>query len=104
VSSWFEGNGNGKRIDVVKLLDSDAGRLAHEVVGAGALVSLGLTSDGGALGVTITVDGTWRRDYFREEESLQAWLAEALPAVAELRGQTSPTSVAAPRSRRPRTR
>jgi hypothetical protein len=98
MSSWFDGNGNGKQLDVVKVLDSDVGRAVAECVAAGALVSLGTTSDGGALG--ITVDGTWRRDYFRDEESAAAWLAEAIPAILELRGRSGPTSVPAQRSRR----
>jgi hypothetical protein len=103
-SSWFDGNGNGKRLDVLKLLDSQAGTGVHACVDAGALVSLGLTSDGGALGVTITVDGTWRRDYFRDEDSMTAWLAEALPAIQQMRGSSTSPPSTAQRSRRSRTR
>jgi hypothetical protein len=100
LSSWFDGNGNGEQLDIVKVLDSDVGRAVAECVAAGALVSLGTTSDGGALGITVTVDGTWRRDYFRDEDSAGAWLAEAIPAILELRGRSGPTSAPAQRSRR----
>jgi len=100
VADWFDGAGTGKALDVVKLLDSHAGQGLHELVAAGALVSVGLTSDGGALGVTVTVDGRWRREYFRDEDGLIAWIAEALPAVHSARGADSPSGVAASRSRR----
>ena len=81
MADWFDGNGSGEALDVAKLLDSEAGNGLHHLVGAGALVSMGLTSDGGALGVTVTVDGRWRREYFRNEEDLLAWIAEAIPAT-----------------------
>jgi len=85
MADWFDGNGSGEALDVAKLLDSEAGNGLHHLVGAGALVSMGLTSDGGALGVTVTVDGRWRREYFRQEDELMAWIAEALPAVMDAR-------------------
>lgn len=78
---WFDEGRGGGALDVLALLDSGAGGALHEVVASGALLSLGLTSDGGALGVTITVDGRWRREYFRDPDELGVWLAEALPAV-----------------------
>lgn len=99
MSDWLDGNGNGARIDVPKLLDSTAGSGLAELVAAGALVSMGLTSDGGALGVTVTVDGRWRRDYFRDEDELGLWLAEAIPAVRAAKGLDSAPSVPRPRSR-----
>ena len=82
---WFDATSSGAPLDVVKLLDSRCGEGVAELVNAGALVSLGKTSDGGALGVTVTVDGRWRREYFRDEDSLIAWIAEALPAVHSAR-------------------
>jgi hypothetical protein len=71
------------------------------MVGAGALVSMGTTSDGGALGVTVTVDGKWRREYFRDEDELLAWLAQAVAAVHSAKGSTPPS---APRGRSRRSR
>lgn len=81
MSDWFEAGGSGDPVDVVALLDSEAGKLLHEVIDVGALVSCGLTSDGGALGVTITCDGRWRREYFRDSESLERWLVGAIDSV-----------------------
>jgi hypothetical protein len=78
---WFDGGGRGSAVDVPSLLDSDGGGALLELVGSGALVGLGLTRDRGALGVTITVDGRWRREYFRDADELQLWMAEAVPAV-----------------------
>jgi hypothetical protein len=95
---WFDGNGSGKQLDVVELLNT-----AHvhqgiaELVGAGSLVSMGLTSDGGAMSFTVTVDGRWRREYFRDGGELLAWIAQALPAVHEARGH--PVASSAPRGR-----
>lgn len=97
---WFDGAGLGGRVDAVKLLDSKGGEGVHELVAAGALVSLGLTSDGGALGVTVTVDGRWRREYVRDEDALITFVAEALPAVHAARGHERPSSGDGQRSRR----
>lgn len=79
---WFEGGGNGSRVDVLALLDTEGVLEAlGSMVDCGALVSIGCTRDGGALGITVTVDGRWRREYFREADELRTWLAEAIPAV-----------------------
>lgn len=79
--SWFDEGGSGDPIDVLALFDSDAPALIAAIAGAGALVSIGTTSDGGALGVTVTLDGRWRRQYFRISEELCEWLKTALDAV-----------------------
>lgn len=102
--SWFEGNGNGKRVDAAELLDARNIQGVVELVDAGALVSLGTTSDGGALGFTVTVDGAWRREYFRDADGLTAWIAEALPAVHEARGTNRPAAASRQRTRASRTR
>lgn len=81
MSDWFDEGGSGARIDVPALLDSAAGSSLAELVGSGALLSLGLTRDGGALGVTVTVDGRYRRTYVRSTEELADFVSEALPAV-----------------------
>lgn len=78
---WFDSaGGSGRPVDVAATLEGGLDAL-QECVQLGALVALGTTSDGGALGVTITVDGRWRREYFRDGADLVDWLAEALPAV-----------------------
>lgn len=101
MTDWFDGAGNGSRVDVAKLMDGLAAQGVAEMVQAGALVSLSTTSDGGALGVTVTVDGRFRREYFRDEDELLAWMAEAVAAVHSAKGSSPPS---APRSRSRRSR
>lgn len=103
-ANWFEGSANGSAVDVAELLDGLGAQGIRELVEAGALVSVGTTRDGGALALTVTVDGTWRRDYFRKQDEMLLWIAEAIPAVDALRGNTRPAAVNAPRSRPSRKR
>lgn len=98
MSDWFAGNGKGSPVDAPALMDT-AGDALKELVRLGALVSLGLTSDGGALGVTVTLDGRWRREYFREHEQLIDWLSGAVDAVANGRPAQDAPSGARSRSR-----
>lgn len=81
MGDWLDAGGSGSAIDVAALLDSKGGEFLHEVAATGALVSLGLTSDGGALGVTVTVDGRYRREYFRTAEDLADWLRGGLDDI-----------------------
>lgn len=96
---WFEGGGSGKKVDVAALLDSQGALALWEVVEIGALLSIGMTRDGGALGVTVTVDGRWRREYFRDPEDLAMWMSEALPAVRAACEAAAASSVADKRAR-----
>lgn len=100
---WFDGGGGGSLVDVAAVMDSDGWAGLLECVALGALVALGTTRDGGALGVTVTVDGRWRRQYFRDGEELTAWVAEAVPAVRSAVGAL-PSASAAPRPRQRRSK
>lgn len=80
---WFEAGGSGNPVDVSALLDSEAMQHLATMVAAGALVSIGTTSDGGALGVTVTVDGRYRREYFRDGQALWEWTEAAVEPVTE---------------------
>lgn len=105
MADWFdEGRRGGAKVDVQALLDSEGGAGLLECVGLGALVSMGLTGDGGALGVTITVDGRWRREYFRSPDELAEWVSEALPAVKLACEEVTASSGARTRSRSRRDR
>src|ERR1700680_4834650 len=85
---WFDEGGGGSPVDVAAMFDGKAWEMVTELVSAGALISVGLTSDGGALGLTVTVDGAWRREYFREATSLVLWLEEAMgPGLDGCRAQ-----------------
>lgn len=79
--SFFDEQGTGAAVDVAALMDSGIPEVLWRIVGAGALVSIGRTSDGGALGITVTLDGRWRREYFRDPEEAVDWLLRAAEAV-----------------------
>lgn len=98
--SWFEEGGSGNPVDVEKLFDSGVPTLIAGIVSAGALVSIGRTSDGGALGITVTLDGRWRREYFRDSDEATDWLMGAHMAVLDEASRTPPASS----GRRPRSR
>ncbi len=99
---WFAGGGSGSKVAARSLLDSLGALALWEMVELGALVSLGTTRDGGALGITVTVDGRWRREYFRDAEELDTWVSEALPAVRLAVEALAASSAQAPRQRRSR--
>lgn len=99
---WFEGAGSGQAVDVAELLDGVPMQGVRELVELGALVSIGLTSDGGAVGITVTLDGKYRREYFRKQVEVLAWLGEAVPAIEALTGGRRPSPAQPKRSRRPR--
>jgi hypothetical protein len=99
MTDWLDEGGRGSAVDVPTLMDSKAADLAWRVVQAGALLSFGRTGDGGALGVTVTVDGRWRREYFRDAEELVQWM-EGAATYAESIAE----DLAASSARRKRTR
>ena len=81
MSTWFD-EGTGQPVDVAIILDGTGVTEAlAQLVQLGALVSIGTTSDGGALGLTVTLDGKWRRQYGRTVEDFAAWLGGAIEAV-----------------------
>lgn len=83
---WFEANGRGAPVDIPALFDSKAAERVWEIVAIGGLVSIGTTRDGGACGVTVTADGKWRREYFRDTADLCDWLGDATEAVRRVLG------------------
>lgn len=104
MSDWFEGGGSGSPVDVTALFDSEAAPLLLGIVTEGAMVSMGTTSDGGALAVTVTLDGKWRREYFRDSEALTVWLAQAGEAVQGQQRSTPASPGSRQRQRGSRTR
>lgn len=83
------------QIDVAQFIDASAAEYVASLVQAGALVSIYRTSDGGALGVSVTLDGEQEKDYFRSAVELVEWLREVDEAVTNL-------PPPAPRAKRPR--
>lgn len=99
-SAWLDGGGNGHQVDVHELLTPAVVSGLADIVTAGALLSIGTTSDGGALGITVTVDGKWRREYVRSVEELELWAAEAVPGVVEASAGSRPSAAPRQRARR----
>lgn len=96
---WFDNSGRGSPVDVAAVMDSGAPECVWRLVALGALVSIGTTSDGGALGVTVTLDGRWRREYFRDSDELVSWLLEATAAVEQAAPTASPAASSGRRRR-----
>lgn len=99
MTDWLDSGGAGQAVDVAGVMDSDAPELLWRMVAAGALVSIGRTSDGGALGVTVTLDGRWRREYFRASEELVEWLSAGVPFIEEESARLAASSDRGKRSR-----
>lgn len=81
MADWLDAGGRGSACDPAQILDGKGWDALRDMVSAGALVSLGTTADGGALGVTVTVDGRWRKEWFRDAEELGEWAAGGLADV-----------------------
>lgn len=84
-------------VDPGTLLDASACEYLASIISGGALVSLYRTRDGGAFGVSVTLDGDQEKDYFRTSEELLDWLREVDEAVTER--LASAPSVPRPRKR-----
>ena len=72
------------QVEVASFLDATAAEYIASLVQSGCLVSLYRTSDGGALGASVTLDGESEKDYFRSPEELAEWLREVDSAVTEI--------------------
>lgn len=98
--SWFDEDGGGSEVDVEALMDSGVPSLLWRIVSAGALVSVGRTSDGGALSITVTLDGRWKRQYFRDSDDATDWLARAAAGVEDEAERLAASSGPRKRTRR----
>lgn len=90
--SWISQGSSGAPLDVSEVLDAAVGDAITAVVAAGALLSLGVSSDGGALAATVTVDGEYRREWFRDGEALAEFLRGGAEYAGSLRRE--PASLA----------
>jgi hypothetical protein len=102
-TNWLDEGRTASAVDVAELLGPHVIECVTRMIAGGALVSLGTTSDGGALAITVTVDGKWRREYFRGAQDLYDWAVEGADFVESL-AATPASSGNGSRSRRPRGR
>ena len=95
-TEWLKGGSTGALVDVVEMFEDGAAVNLFRVVQEGALVSIGMTRDKGAVSVTITMDGASRREYFHNPDQLTLWSEEA---ARNLAGSGEPPTPPAGRSR-----
>lgn len=79
---FWSGTATGNALDIAAFLDSSVTDGIGGLLAMGVLVSLGLTRDGGAVGVTVFNDGRRRREYFRQSSDCADWLQLARLALA----------------------
>jgi hypothetical protein len=80
--TFWDGSAKGSDIDLPAFFDSGVSDGLIGVLSLGVLVSLGVTRDGGALGITILSDGRRRREYFRDSEAATDFLRGAVVALS----------------------
>jgi hypothetical protein len=100
VSDWFDATDGGATVRLRDVLDSRADDLVAGCIEAGALVSIGMSRDLGSVGVTVTLDGRWRRGWFRDSDDAVVWLEAAVAAVHG--AGSSPASSGEGKRQRPR--
>lgn len=80
--TFWDGSAKGSNLDLPAFLDSGVSDGLIRLLSLGVLVSLGVTRDGGALGITVLSDGRRRREYFRDSASAADWLDMAVGALS----------------------
>lgn len=106
MAKWGSGSRTGHAVHVPDLVCPVVDRVAG-VVSTGALVSLGLSRDGGSLACTVTYDGEWEREWFRDPAQLAEWLQAQEEAILTYQESASSERRPAPqqpvrtRSKRP---
>lgn len=99
MTDWLDAGAAGSEVAVLDLLTGANVDLVARIVQAGVLLSIGRTSDGGAVGVTVTADGRWRREYFREPDELEHWLTGAADFAESIADDLAASSARRKRSR-----
>lgn len=80
------GGGPKSQVDLECLLDATTLELVRDLVGLGALVSIGTSRDGGALSVHVRSGEIREREWFRVDVELHDWLSEGVEAVQRFVG------------------
>lgn len=93
--------GRGAVVPASDILSSENIERVHQLVDLGALVSLSRSRDGGAVSVTVTYDGEYEREWFREPAAATLQLDEWLGMIEDV-ARESPPAARAQRRRRDR--
>lgn len=83
-NDFFAGSSASTDIDLSAFFDSSVTEQLCGLLELGVLVSLGVTRDGGALGIAIFNDGRRRREYFRRSEDAADFLRLATESLSGL--------------------
>lgn len=81
-NDFWDGSAKSAYLDIPAFFDSSLTDGICRVLEMGVLVSLGLTRDGGALGIAVFDDGRRRREYFRTSQDASDWLGLAAAALS----------------------
>jgi hypothetical protein len=82
----FNGSTKGATVDTKSFLDSHIPERIAELLDMGVLVSLGTTRDRGAISITVTRDGEFDREYFRDSVEASEYLQRAADAIRAMIG------------------
>lgn len=78
---WFSDRSSTGEVDAADVITPAVFDHLFALLALGALVSFSKSRDGGAVAVTVTHDGEWRREWFRSSEELERWIANGVEAV-----------------------
>lgn len=79
---FWDGTAGTNAIDLPAFFDSGVIEKLGEVLALGVLVSIGLTRDGGAVGLAVFDDGRRRREYFRDSTAASDFLGAAAASLS----------------------
>lgn len=74
---------SGDRINPAVMLEPGCVGVLCSLLDTGALVSFGMSRDGGSMSCTVTFNGAWDREWFRDPQPLHDWLAAAFVAIQD---------------------
>lgn len=84
--------GRGEVLDTAIMFEPGVLESLQRVVRTGALVSFGLSRDGGSLSCTVTFDGEWDRQWFRDPIEFAGFMTACADDILEETGGALPSS------------
>lgn len=93
------GSGRSAAVPAGSVLGTEAVARCLGLVDLGALVSMSRSRDGGAVSVTVTYDGEYEREWFRNEADAILQLDEWLGMIEDAARESPPAARAQRRSR-----
>lgn len=98
VTDWFDQDrATGDPLDPAIVVEAGNVGAILDVVRLGAMVSVSLTRDEGAVRIAVTNDGKSKAEYFRDPMELGSWLVNAHKAVTAQRANGGRGGTAPPR-------